>query len=51
MKTKRNKLRYDHYWAAIDHRGKQPAGDTVRRNVERAVKNYEGTRIVQLPKE
>lgn len=48
MKTKRNKLKPGHYWAAVDNRGKQIAGDTVRRNVVRAAKGL--FRIVQLPK-
>lgn len=48
MKTKRNKLKPGHYWAAVDNRGRQVAGDTGRRNVERASKGM--FKIVQLPK-
>lgn len=48
MKTKRNKLKPGHYWAAIDNRGRQVAGDAVRRNVERAAKGM--FKIVQIKK-
>jgi len=44
----KEKLKPGHYWAAIDHHGKQVWGDTVRRNVERAAG---GLPIIQRKKD
>jgi len=38
MKKTQKKLPRGFYWAAIDNRGRQVWGDTVKRNVERAAK-------------
>jgi len=38
MKKTQKKLPRGSYWAAVDNRGRQVWGDTVKRNVERAAK-------------
>jgi hypothetical protein len=48
MENTQKKLPRGSYWAAVDNRGRQVWGDTVRRNVERAAKGL--FKIVALSK-
>ena len=49
MKNTQKKLPRGSYWSAVDNRGRQIWGDTVKRHVERATKGL--FRIVALAKE
>jgi hypothetical protein len=49
MKNTQKKLPRGFYWAAVDNRGRQVWGDTVKRKVVRAAKGL--FKIVALAKE